>query len=66
MRNPARIPEFCNRLAKAWGNLPDWRFGQLMYNAFAEMGRDPFFPEDDEMIEYLENYTKKNSPYAQR
>ena len=39
--------------------MPDWRFGQLMTNVFASMaasGRDPFFPEDDELIEYLERY----------
>lgn len=62
MRDPKRIRKFCNRLAAAWEQLPDWRFGQLMMNALGEMKRDPFFPEDDEMIEYLENYVE-NSPY---
>ena len=63
MRDIKRIQVFCNRLARAWEMVPDWRFGQLMVNALGEMKRDPFFPEDDEMIEYLENYVKKNSPY---
>ena len=63
MRDPKRIKKFCNRLAAAWEQLPDWRFGQLMMNALGEMKRDPFFPEDDEMIEYLENYVENNSPY---
>lgn len=62
MRDPKRIRKFCNRLAAAWEQLPDWRFGQLMVNALGEMKRDPFFPEDDEMIEYLEKYVE-NSPY---
>lgn len=62
MRDPKRIKKFCNRLAAAWEQLPDWRFGQLMMNALGEMKRDPFFPEDDEMIEYLEHYVE-NSPY---
>ena len=62
MRDPKRIRKFCDRLATAWECLPDWRFGQLMVNALSEMGHDPFFPEDDEMIEYIENYVAKN-PY---
>lgn len=59
MRNPDRIDEFCERLAKAWKNFPDWRFGQLMVNVLSEMmaqGRDPFFPEEDEMIRFIEEY----------
>lgn len=63
MRDPKRIQAFCNRLARAWEMVPDWRFGQLMFNAISEMGRDPFYLEDDKMIEYLENYTKTNSPF---
>lgn len=65
MRDPKRIQGFCNRLARAWEVLPDWRFGQLMMNVLGQMnfdGRDPFFPEDDEMIEYIEQYVAK-SPY---
>ena len=62
MRDPKRIRKFCARLAAAWEQLPDWRFGQLMVNALGEMKRDPFFPEDDEMIDYLEKYVE-NSPY---
>lgn len=62
MRDPKRIREFCNRLAAAWEQVPDWRFGQLMCNALGEMaakGTDPFFPEEDKMIEFIENYCKK-------
>lgn len=44
--------------------LPDWRFGQFMVNALSEMGRDPFFPEEEEMIAYLEEYASRNSPYS--
>ena len=63
MRDPKRIRKFCNRLAAAWEMVPDWRFGQLVVNALGEMQRDPFFPEEDEMIEYIEGYVKKYSPY---
>ena len=56
MRDIKRIRKFCSRLAAAWEQVPDWRFGQLMYNVFGSMGKDPFFPEDDEMIEFIEQY----------
>lgn len=69
MRNPERIDDFCERLAKAWKeNIPDWRFGQFMVNMFGEWysdtHRDPFFPEDKEMIEYIEKYTKLKKPWG--
>lgn len=65
MRDPKRIRKFCNRLAKAWEMVPDWRFGQLMMVVLGEMSvkRDPFFPEEDEMIEFIEKYVEKHSPY---
>ena len=59
MRDPKRIREFCNRFTAAWAQVHDWRFGQLMCNALGEMaanGTDPFFPEEDKMIEFIENY----------
>ena len=60
MRNPDRIDPFLKRLGKVWKKVPDWRFGQLMCNVLNSIKRDPFFPEDDEMIEYFENYFKEN------
>ena len=62
IRDPKRIHSICQRLAAAWSLLPDWRFGQLMSNIFANMrsdGKDPFFPEDDAMIAYIEEYIEK-------
>lgn len=60
MRNPDRIDEFCAELAKLWKeNCPDWRFGQLMVNVLGSLPRDPFFPEEDEMLEYFKKYFKK-------
>lgn len=65
MRNHARIYSFCNRLAAAWSCMPDWRFGQFIINVFSEFvsqtGKDPFFPEEDEMIEFIENYCGINT-----
>ena len=59
-RDIRRIQPFCDRLAKAWSMLPDWRFGQLMVNLMrayqAEYGRDIFYLEEDEMIGVIEAY----------
>lgn len=56
MRDPKRIRAFCNRLAAAWETNPDFRFGQLVVNVFGLMYKDPFYAEDDEMIELIEKY----------
>ena len=60
MRNPDRIYKFCNQLAEIWQTkVPDWRFGQLICNVLGQMqaeGIDPFFPEEDKMIEYFKKY----------
>lgn len=59
MRDERRIKKFCNELAEIWEEeCPDWRFGQLIVNVFGSMKIDPFFPEEDEMIEYFKNYFK--------
>lgn len=62
MRDPNRIDKYCNKLATIWHKVPDWRFGQLMYNslgyAYSKLG-DVFFPEDEKMFETLEEYIKK-------
>lgn len=64
MRDKNRIDKFCNELAEIWKGYEcsDWRFGQLMVNVLGKMqseGLDPFFPEEDEMIEYFRNYFKR-------
>ena len=67
MRDIKRIRKFCNRLATAWELLPGWRFGQLICNIFGQMkseGKDPFFPEDESMIEYIEQYIEKYTGVA--
>jgi hypothetical protein len=60
MRDKKRIRAFCNRLADAWEQCPDLRFGQFMMNVFGRMGKDPFFPEDDEMIRCIEQFVEEN------
>lgn len=54
MRDPARIDKFCERLAAVWHKVLDQRFGQFIVNVLGESKRDPFFLEDDEMIEFIE------------
>ena len=66
MRDPSRIDNFCDRLALAWKNVPDQRFGQLMMNILGEFAHekcDPWFPEEPELIEYIEQWCDKHSPY---
>lgn len=59
MRDINRIDEFCTKLAKIWKeNCPDWRFGQMMINILNSFDRDPFFYEENVMIEKIENYFK--------
>lgn len=63
MRDVNRIPKFCNRLAELWAKeVPDWRFGQLVSNVlgyiYEKSGRDPWFFEEDLMMQYIEEYFK--------
>lgn len=67
VRDIRRIRKFCSRLATAWELLPDLRFGQLICNVFAKMqneGKDPFYPEDDSIIEYIEKYIEDQTGVA--
>lgn len=63
MRDIKRIRRFCNRLASAWEKVPDWRFGQFMVNLMRYMNKDPFFPEDYEMIKIIEEFAEKFKTY---
>lgn len=59
MRDPKRIRIFCNRLADVWERVPDWRFGQLIINVFGSLDIDPWFLEEDKMIEKIEDYIRE-------
>lgn len=63
MRDPNRIPKYCNELQKIWKKVPDWRFGQLMMNFLSDI--EPalaFYMEDEEFLkllnDYIENWSK--------
>lgn len=57
-RDKARIKPFCDQLAQLWETHgPDLRFGQiisLLPLAIHRAGHDPFFVEEDEMLEALQ------------
>lgn len=66
MRNPDRLDEFYKQLCFYHKScFPDWRFGQFCSNFFGwlmhEKCKDLFFPEEDEMLEYIEEYCKENN-----
>lgn len=49
MRDPARIPELCELLQRAWQRAPDLRLGQLLVNVLKPETPCPgvFYAEDD-------------------
>ena len=70
MRNPDRLDSFYDELKKIHKkSFPDMRFGQLMMNFLGFVNstkkRDPFFPEEDEIIELFKEYANANSIWYQ-
>lgn len=62
MRKKERIDIFLNQLGNIWKeNCPDWRFGQFMVNVLNTFDIDPFFLEEDDMIEKIEQYFNKEA-----
>ena len=56
MRDPERLDDFYEEMKNIHKEkLPDWRFGQLMYNFFCEVG-DPFYWEESRFLKELKNY----------
>ena len=57
-RDKARIKPFCDQLAQLWETHgPDLRFGQIISClplSIDRPGHDPFFVEEDEMLEALQ------------
>ena len=61
MRNAERLDQFYEELKQFHKRyLPDWRFGQLMYNfqnwVMKNMGRDIFYIEEPEMTALIGRY----------
>ena len=62
MRDPKRIEDVCSFVRYVWEMVPDLRFGQLVLNVFSELeakGKNPFYLEDNEMMDFLEEYGAK-------
>ena len=57
VRKIQRIEPFMKELTKIWKEkCPDWRFGQLISNVLNSFDIDPFFIEEDEMLERFKKY----------
>ena len=63
MRDVNRIKPFLKELGDMWEEMPDLRFGQIIYLLADEIGRDIFFPEDKEWIEKI-NKVRENNNYV--
>ena len=66
MRKPERLDEFYDTLKEIHKkSFCDMRFGQFMIVVFGWIqqtkGRDPFFPEEDEMIKLIKEYANTTS-----
>ena len=60
MRNPERINNFCNQLAKFWEQHPDLRFGQVVellkkYNRDRCGNPDIFYVEDFTILQMIDD-----------
>lgn len=57
MRNPNRLDAFYDELKRLHKeNVPDWRFGQFLVNFLTWYNRDPFYIEEDKMMEEISRY----------
>ena len=65
MRDPERLSNFYSTLHDIHRrSFCDWRFGQFMMNflGWVQANKcDPFFPEEDRMLEYLKEYANTYS-----
>jgi hypothetical protein len=64
MRDPARIPEMCELLRRAWERVPDMRLGQLVVNALRPQRPCPeiFHAEESELRKGLERLLRQGAP----
>ena len=62
MRDHNRISEITDELKVYWNNHPNWRLGQLISNLSYELmgNNDPFFIEDEKLLESLKIKNEKN------
>jgi len=65
MRDIKRIDPFLEEVGNMWKEMPDLRFGQLIYVLADKLGRDIFFPNEEEWLEKIEE-CKNNNMYTKR
>lgn len=57
MRDTNRLDAFYDKLKRLHKeNVPDWRFGQFLVNFLTWYNRDPFYLEEDKMMEEISRY----------
>ena len=61
MRDINRIDPLLAKLGALWKQYPDMRFGQLIINLLDNLGKEPWYLEDDAWAEYLDKYLKNDS-----
>lgn len=56
-RDINRIEPFMKELTNIWKEkCPNWRFGQLIENVLNSFETDPWFMEENEMLERIKKY----------
>ena len=70
LRDINRLDSFYDELKEIHKkSFPDMRYGQFMMNALGFINstkkRDPFFPEEDEMLNLIKEYANTNSMWYQ-
>ena len=59
MRDPARLDKFYKELLRIHKTYcPDWRFMQFISNFVCWYGNDPFYMEEQKVLEKLKEYCK--------
>lgn len=56
MRDPKRIEPFLKEIGQYWNLVPDWRFGQLLFNFLSIQETDCFFWEEDMFLQKFKEY----------
>ena len=63
MRDKHRIEPFLIEFGELWKKYPDLRFGQLVMNLQAMINKnfDPFYTEDDQMLQAIRSLERKEN-----
>ena len=59
MRNPKRITPILATIREIWEQYPDMRLGQLLLNACPELENNPFYIEDDVVLDGLRKFAER-------